>query len=163
MLEESSAGSKAVILLTDGEDHQGDVMAAAEEAKAAGVLIFPIGLGSVEGELIPMPKGERKDGRFKQDEKGEFVVTKRDDSTLESVARLTGGRYYALQEEPDAMDRILDILSGMEKQEFRSRILVIREERYFWFLLPATILILIEFLLSTGSGRKREVWSGRVE
>ena len=161
MLDESAAGSKAVVLLTDGEDHEGDLLAAADEAAEAGIRIFTIGLGSAEGELIPLPEGEGSG--FKRDREGEFVVTRRDDETLRSLASKTGGRSFVLADDPNALDRIVDALSGLEKREYESKLLVVREERYVWFLLPATLLLLWEFLLGTSIGVRREAWSGRIE
>jgi Ca-activated chloride channel family protein len=161
MLETSTAISKAVVVLTDGEDHEGDVLAAAEEAAKAGVRIFPVGLGKAEGELIPLP--EKEGSGFKQDPRGEFVVTRRNDEVLREVAEKTGGKYFILEQEPNALDRIADALSGMEKSEFESRVLVVREERYAWFLAPATLLLIVEFLLGTSGAGRREVWSGRME
>ncbi|MFH1277543.1 MAG: VWA domain-containing protein [Candidatus Eisenbacteria bacterium] len=161
MLRESAAGSKAVVLLTDGEDHEGDVLSAADEAAEAGIRIFTIALGSAEGELIPLPKGEGPG--FKKDRGGELVVSRRNDQLLREVAARTGGRAFELENEPDALDRILDALSGMEKREFRSRVYVLREERYVWFLLPATLLLFLEFLLGTSGEARKGVWSGRIE
>lgn len=154
MLKTSDAGSKAVILLTDGEDHEGDVLAVAGEAADAGVRIFPVGLGLGEGELIPLPQTEGSG--FKRNREGEFVVTRRNDAVLREIAEKTGGRFYVLAEEPNALDRILDALSGMDKTEFESRVLVVREERYVWFLLPATLLLAIEFLLGTAGAARKE-------
>jgi Ca-activated chloride channel family protein len=161
MLEKSDAASKAIVLLTDGEDHEGDVLAAASEAAEAGVRIFCVGLGKPDGELIPLPEAEGSG--FKKDEEGEYVVTRRMDESLREIAEKTGGRSYALAEEPNALDRIVDALSGLEKSEFESKTLVVREERYVWFLLPATLLVAIEFLLGTSTAGRKEAWSGRVE
>ncbi len=161
MLDESAAGSKAVVLLTDGEDHEGDLLAAADEAAEAGIRIFTIGLGSAEGELIPLPEGEGNG--FKRDREGEFVVTRRDDEALRALAAKTGGRSFVLADGPNALDRVVDALSGLEKREYESKLRVVRAERYVWFLLPATLLLLLEFLLGTSSGVRREAWSGRIE
>ena len=163
MLEQSPSGSKAIVILTDGEDHEGEVAAAAEEAAAAGVSLFPVGFGGTEGELIPLPDGEAGGERFKRDESGELVVTRRNDDLLQTVARATGVAAYSLREDPDALEKVLDRLSGLERRSYRSRVRTIREERYLWFLVPATILFLFEFGLTTARGRKREVWSGRIE
>jgi Ca-activated chloride channel family protein len=162
MLEEGGTGSRVVVLLTDGEDHEGEVLDAAEEAAKAGVRVFTVALGSREGELIPMPP-EAGEGRFKKDRKGELVVTRLDESVLRQVAEKTGGSHFLLGEDPDALDTILDEISGMEKREFRSRMLVVREERFAWFLLPATLLLVVEFLLGTGGKKRREAWRGRME
>lgn len=161
MLETSEAASKAIVLLTDGEDHEGDVAAAASDAADMGIRVYCIGLGKPDGELIPLPEGIGTG--FKRDDRGEFVVTKRMDEVLGEISEKTGGRYFALAEEPNALDRIVDALSGLEKSEFESRTLVVREERYAWFLVPATLLLVLEFALGTAGAARREAWSGRVE
>ncbi len=158
MLVEGGGASRAIILLTDGEDHEGDVRAAAEKAKEAGARVFAVGLGASEGELIPVSRQE-----FKRDESGELVVTRRDDETLRELASETGGRHYVLRDQPDALDRILDALSGLEKQEYKARIAIVREEQYAWFLWPATFLIVLEAILSTAGRTRKEAWSGRIE
>ncbi len=162
MLEEGGVGSKVIVLLTDGEDHEGKVLEAAEEAAGAGIRVFTVALGSREGELIPIPEGAGE-GRFKKDRRGELVVTRLDDKALRQVAEKTGGTHFVLAEEPDALDEILRDVSGMEKREFRSRLIVVREERFAWFLLPATLLLIAEFLLGTEGRKRREAWHGRME
>ncbi len=158
MLVKGGTGSKAIILLTDGEDHEGDLSGAEEEARGEGIRVYTVGLGTAEGELIPLSAKE-----FKKDDTGEFVVSHRDDRTLQEIAAKTGGRHYVLADEPDALDRILDDLSGMTKREYDARLAVIREERFEWFLFPAAVLLIVESLLSPARRRRRERWSGRVE
>ncbi len=158
MLVEGGTGSRAIILLTDGEDHEGDVEKAAEEAAKEGIRIFTIGFGTVEGELIPVSRQE-----YKKDKKGEFVVSHRDDTPLREIAAKTGGRHFVIAEQPDALDQVLDDLSGMSRREYTARLAVIREERFTWFLLPATILLVIESLMTVTPRRREEYWSGRIE
>ena len=146
------------MLLTDGEDHEGDVAAAADEAAKEGVRIFTIGLGTAEGELIPVSRQE-----YKKDKKGEFVVSHMDDTPLKEIAATTGGRHFVLAEQPDALDLVLDDISGMTRREYTARLAVIREERFTWFLLPATVLLVIESLMTVTPRRKGEYWSGRIE
>ena len=82
-----SNSSQAMILITDGEDHSGRALAAAEEAKVAGVRIFTIGIGRDEGAPIPDPGGG-----FRRDSRGEIVLSRLDEPTLQKIARETGGR-----------------------------------------------------------------------
>ena len=80
--------SQAIILITDGEDHGGDALAAAEEAKLAGVRIFAIGIGRDEGRPIPAAGGG-----FRRDRRGEMVLSRLDESTLQRIALTPAGRY----------------------------------------------------------------------
>lgn len=156
MLVESGSGSRVLVLMTDGEDHEGDVARAARLAADEGIRVFSIGFGTADGELIPVNSRE-----FKKDNAGEFVVTRRIDKSLREAATVSDGRYWSMSEQPDALDLVYDTLQGMEKQEYKSRIAVVREERFAWFLFPAAVLLVIESLLSTVT-RRKEVWAGRV-
>lgn len=158
MLVKGGSGSRALVILTDGEDHEGDVAEAADEAAKEGIRIYTIGLGTAEGELIPVSARE-----YKKDSRGEFVVSHRDDSQLREIASRTGGRHMVLADEPDALDRVLDDLSGMTRREYTSRLAVIREERFAWFLLPAAVLLVVESLMTVRPRRREEHWSGRIE
>ncbi len=158
MLVKGGTGSKVIVVLTDGEDHEGKMNEAVEEARKEGIRIFTIGIGTAEGELIPISPRE-----YKKDKKGEFVVSHRNDSSLLGAAMKTGGRHLVLAEEPDALDQVLDDISGMTRREFTARLAVIREERFTWFLLPATVLLMIESMLTITPRRREEYWSGRIE
>ena len=80
--------SKALIMITDGEDHEGEPLEAAKEAKKEGIKIFPIGVGQEEGAPIPLKDGS---GGFKKDPRGDMVITHLDEVTLQKIALETGG------------------------------------------------------------------------
>jgi Ca-activated chloride channel family protein len=84
--EAGQAQGRAVILITDGEDTEGDVTASADKAREAGVRVFCIGVGRTEGAPIPLPSGG-----FRRDAKGEMVLSRLDESGLSAIARATGG------------------------------------------------------------------------
>jgi len=86
--EGGSHESRAVILITDGEDHGGNALAAAEEAKTQGVRVFTIGIGKDEGSPIPKPGGG-----FHKDRSGNMVLSRLDETTLQKIALTTGGSY----------------------------------------------------------------------
>ncbi|MFM2245130.1 MAG: hypothetical protein RL071_1204 [Pseudomonadota bacterium] len=79
---------KALIILSDGEDQEGEARAAAERAAAAGVRIFALGVGTPEGSPIPLPEGG-----FKKDAGGEVVLSRLDEGLLTELARIGGGAY----------------------------------------------------------------------
>ena len=151
---------KAIVVLTDGEDHVSDPIAAADEAAAEGVRIFAIGLGTSGGELIPV-RGEGGNIDFHRDRQGNPVKTRLDEKTLSEVAALSGGAYYRSTLQGAEIDAIHDHLANMEKKEFGSERLARYEERYQIPLAMAVFCFAIEALLSDRRRRRGEEWKGR--
>lgn len=151
---------KALVLITDGEDHAENPIKAAEEAAEAGVRIFCVGIGTREGELIPV----RKDGRvdFLKDEQGHVVKTRLDESTLQQIAQLTDGGYVRSQGGGVGLEEVYAQISAMEKKDLGSRTLSHYRHRYQWPLAFSLICLIAESFLSD---RRREdpVWQGRFE
>jgi len=145
---------KALILLTDGEDHNTDPVSAAEDARKEGIKIYTVGIGSVLGEPIPVVnrKGERVG--FKKDEQGEVIVTKLDEVTLQKIAQLTGGKYYRASAGEMELDRVYEEISKMEKKELEGRLLMQYEDRFQFPLLLAILFIVLEFFVSERSRKK---------
>jgi Ca-activated chloride channel family protein len=138
---------KALILFTDGEDHEGGLEKAIEEAKQANVRIYCIGLGSSEGEPIPLKneKGERSG--FKKDRSGQMVLTKLNAEVLERLAKETGGIYLPATPGEKEIDVILKHLRGWGEQQFEEKEIVEREDQYQIFLVLALILLIAEMLI----------------
>jgi len=151
---------KVLILITDGENHEDDVMPIAEAAEREGVVIYTVGIGSQKG--VPIPIGDERGGRsgFKKDRNGDVVVTKLDELTLEKIALQTGGKYYRASSGEAELDRIYDEISGMEKKELASLKFSQFEERYQYVLAIAFLLLVLELLLSERREVKTE-WRGR--
>lgn len=155
--EGSSQDSRAIILITDGEDHTGQALAAAEEAKAAGVRIFPIGIGRDEGSPIPAP-----DGGFRRDRQGEIILSKLDEPTLQRIALATGGRYVRSVTGDVDLEQIYSqgIKATLEEQELGSSRRQRWEDRFQWLLGVALLALGVEPLVAErarrGKGRKEE-------
>ncbi len=145
---------KALILLTDGEDQNTDPIEAAEAAKKEGVKIYTVGIGSAMGEPIPVlnRKGERVG--YKKDDKGEVIVTKLDEVTLQKIAQITGGKYYRATSGEMELDRVYEEISKMEKKELQGKLLMQYEDRFQFPLLLAILFIVIEFFVSERSKKK---------
>lgn len=148
-------GSRAIVLLTDGEDHKSDPLGAGEEAARAGVRVFAVGVGSGEGEPIPIKDDAGRVTGFKNDAQGKIVLSKLDEATLVQMAQETGGA-YARADQPDAaLDMISGKLSEMDKNPLTRKKSGFKD-RYQWALALALILLLIgeslEFF-SAPSGR----------
>ncbi len=144
---------KAIILITDGEDHEGDPIKAAEEAASQGVRIFCVGVGTEDGELIPVVD-ESGSVSLLKDRDGLVVKSQLDETTLKKIALATGGGYVHPSGAEYGLDAIYSQnIAAMEKRELESKLQRRYEERY---QLPAAIalgLLCIEALL--GERRRR--------
>lgn len=138
---------KAVVLLTDGEDHRSDPEAAAELAKENGVVIFTIGIGTTQGDVIKKKDESGKVTEFLK-HNGEMVMSRLDDGLLTKIATLTRGHYYRASSTDQEIDEIADQLNGFDKKEFSSKIFEQYEERYQIFALIGLLFLLLEFFFA---------------
>lgn len=135
-------GSKTVVLLTDGEDHKSDPLGAAKEAAASGVRVFTIGIGTPEGEPIPL-----EGGGYKKDSHGSTVVSRLGEDTLASIARITGGTYARSSPgEDEIADIAAKVKQGSAAQGLSGTAARWRD-RYAWPLGLAFVLLLVETVL----------------
>jgi Ca-activated chloride channel family protein len=151
---------KVLVLISDGEDHEGSAIEAAKAAASEGVIIYTVGIGSESGVPIPVSKGSGN-VVYKKDRSGNLVMTRLDPVTLEKIAIEGHGRYFHAGTDLDLTQVIAEI-EKMEKKELGSSRLNMYEERYQIFLLIALILLLIEFFIPQRARRKEE-WKGRFE
>ena len=144
--------SKAIILITDGEDQTGQALQAAKEAREVGVKVFTIGIGKEIGAPLPNPD---KTGGFLKNEEGEVILTKLDETTLQKISLETGGSYVrSVTGDIDLKTIYLDqINQNLEKKKFKSERRKIWQERFQWFIFPALLFLLYEANLAE---RKRE-------
>ncbi|MEA3297712.1 MAG: VWA domain-containing protein [candidate division Zixibacteria bacterium] len=139
---------KVLLLLTDGEDHEGGAVEIAEEARKQGIKIYTVGIGNPLGEPIPiLDKAGRKVG-FKKNRKGEIITSRLDETTLQKIALSTGGKYYHTTAGEFELDRIFDEISNLEKKELEGTLVTRYDDRFQWPLLVAIILIVGEFFLT---------------
>lgn len=153
---------KVVVLLTDGEDHQGDPTKAAKEAAEQGIRIHTIGFGTRDGELIREYNPDKSVKGYKQDREGNIVKTRLDEKTLERIALLTEGSYHRGSVGETELDEIYREISQMEKKELQSKRFAQYEDRFQYFLLWAIVALGAEVALSDRKRIKKE-WTGRFD
>ena len=142
--------SRALVLMTDGEDLEANALDAAKEASSAGIRIFTIGFGSAAGSLIPIRK-ESGQNDFVRDESGRPVNSKLDESRLTEIAKETGGFYQPFGQDAARIIYEKGIIP-MEAQETGTLSARKPIERYFW---PAAVALLLLALWSVlGEGRR---------
>jgi len=139
---------KAIIVITDGEDHEGDLMPVVEDAVGKGIQIYTIGLGSTTGEPIPLYNESGNKSGYKKDRQGNVVLTKLDETTLKEIASIGNGAYYRGTNTDDELEKIYNDLAELEATEFGATRITEYEDRYYYFLIPAFILLILEFFIS---------------
>jgi len=142
--------SKVVILLTDGEDHEGDPLAAAEELSAAGIQVYAVGIGSGRGEPIPSYTADGTLTGHLKDSDGRLVMTSlspENEHTLEEIASTTGGEYVRAEEGTVGVSEIRAELAKLQASEQKARRVTVHENRFALALLPGFLLIVLEAIL----------------
>lgn len=151
--------AQAIVLITDGEDHEGDPVAAARELAGRGVKIFVLGVGSRTGETIPTYAPDGTHTGYLRDDQGSLVttsLTEANEQQLRAIAEASGGRYFKARDRTAALAPVRRELGRMQAAERRVRRVTIREDRFALVLLPAFLLLVLEGLLPDGAFRRRK-------
>ena len=143
-----SEKSRAVIVITDGENHEDDPVAAAAQAAEMGIRVFTIGVGSPEGKPIPM------DGELLKDKDGEIVVTRLDEKVLQDVAQAGNGVYVRAGNSEFGLNPIIDNIKRMEDEMYSSIVFEEYDEQFMYFLGIALFFFVIEMLIGDRKSRK---------
>jgi Ca-activated chloride channel family protein len=139
--------NKAIIVITDGEDHEEDAIKASEEAEKQGVSINTIGIGSDAGVPIPVYNNGVPAG-YRKDKDGNTVVTKLNEKLLQSLAGTANGVYVKANNSDVGLDAVLDKIGELEKKQFESKMYTDYEDQFQWFIGASLLFLLIEFLIS---------------
>jgi len=151
---------KVFILVSDGEDHQGEAINLVEQAKDLGIIIHTLGVGTHAGGPIPIydEKGDRQE--FKKNNKGNIVTSTLNAFTLNEIARVTGGIYLHVENQVNAIIPLLQKIDHMDKRDLKSHVFSQYEDRYQIFLIIGLLFLLAEFIIPTQT-KKEIVWEGR--
>lgn len=144
-----SEKSRAIIVITDGENHEDDPISAAEQVTEMGIKLYTIGVGSAEGQPIP------KDGSLMKDKDGNIVVTRLDEATLQSMADAGNGAYVHAGNEEFGLNPIIDDIKKMEDEEFNSVVFEEYDEQYMYFFAAALLLLVLEMLIGERRIKKK--------
>ena len=143
-----SQKSRAVIIITDGENHEDDPMAAAKQAAELGIRIFTIGVGSPEGKPIPM------NGELLKDKEGNIVVTRLDEKVLQEVAAAADGVYVRAGNSEFGLNPIIDNIKRMEDERYSSVVFEEFDEQFMYFLGIALFFFVLEMLVGDRRSKK---------
>ena len=136
-----SENSRIIILITDGENHEDDPIAAARHAAEQGIRIYTIGVGTPEGAPIELGRD------FIRDSNGDIVVTKLDEKTLQEIALLTDGAYIRADNRSMGLQEIISSINETQKAKLSTTIFEEYDERYQYLLGIVLAILVIEFLI----------------
>lgn len=143
-----SEHSRAIIVITDGENHEDDAVAAAKQAAEAGIKVYTIGVGSADGQPIPM------NGELLKDKDGNIVVTRLDEETLRKVASAGGGAYVHAGNDEFGLTPIISDIRKMEDEEYNSVVFEEYNEQFMYFLGIALVFFVLEMLVGDRRARR---------
>ncbi|MEL6671311.1 MAG: VWA domain-containing protein [Bacteroidota bacterium] len=150
---------KAVVIISDGENHEGDALEAAKEAMESGTAIFTVGVGNPrKGSPIPV----YKDGRqldWKRNREGSIVSTRMDEDMLKQVAAAGSGDYFRLTQGLQTAKSINRALNQLEQQEYDTKVYTDYEDQFQIFLGLALLFLVLEYFLSERRNLKFSDWS----
>ena len=144
--------SKAMIIITDGENHEDDAVSAASLAAQNGIVIHTIGIGSSDGVPIQIMRNGRKE--YLKDNNGNTVITKLDEDTLKKIAVATGGSYVRATNSSLGLEEIYNEIRKMNQEEMDSVMYTEYNEQYQIFGAISLLLLVIEFLIMNRKNRK---------
>lgn len=144
-----SEKSRAIIVITDGENHEDDPVAAAKQAAEMGIRVFTIGVGSSEGKPIPM------DGELLKDKSGNIVVSRLDEKTLKQIAAAGNGMYVRAGNSEFGLNPIIDEIQKMQDEQFSSVVFEEFDEQYMYFFGIALVFFVLEMLVGERRIRRR--------
>jgi len=150
---------RVMILITDGEELEGDALETASKLRQQGIRLYAIGIGTPDGVPIPVRDARGAVTDYKRDSRGEVVMSRLGETLLVDLAHAGGGEYYRAGRNAIELDRIFEDIKKLEKRQLESREFSLYHDRYQWFLAAAILLLFFEPLL-VETRRQREK-SGR--
>ena len=151
--EENNQNHKALIIISDGEDHEEEALLQAKAARDNGLLIFAIGVGTPEGGLIPIADGGRES--YKRGPAGDPVLSILNEDMLRDLAQAGDGRYFNLASGSNpVLDALKESIGQIEKRETEQRIFSEYNSYFQWLVGLAILLLLLEFLLPYRSSQR---------
>ena len=145
---------KVLVVVTDGEDHEGEAVDIAKRAAKTGIVINTIGVGSVAGSLIPIGSNGQVD-KYKKDKNGQLITTVLNETILRDLAKAGNGVFIRIDNQTNSDEKLHDVINRMEKKTFNSFQYAEFEDRYQIFAIFSLIFTVIAFIIPTNRSIKK--------
>jgi Ca-activated chloride channel family protein len=146
---------RVMILITDGEELEGDALQTAARLNEQGIRLYAIGIGTPDGVPIPVRDANGEVTDYKRDERGEVVMSRLGESLLVDLAHSGGGEYYRAGRNAIELERIFEDINRLEKRQLESKEFTLYKDRYQWFLGVALLMMAFELLVVESVRPKR--------
>jgi Ca-activated chloride channel family protein len=153
---DDSEHNKAIIVITDGENHEDDAIGAATAAAETGIKVFTIGMGLPEGAPIPIYNSYGARTGYKKDKEGQTVITKLNEDMLRQIAAAGNGAYARANNASTGLRKIFDDINLIEKKEIETKQFTDYEDRFQLYLAAALLILIVELLIATRKSRWAE-------
>lgn len=157
--EEGETHQRAIIVISDGEDHDEEAITAAKEARENGYVTFTVGVGTTDGAMVPVIERGRE--VYKKDENGIPVTSKLNIDLLKEVASAGGGNFYLVNQGSEVIPDLKNKLDRLQKREIEQKSFTEFNSYFQYFLLLGILCFIIEYLLSqkkSAWGTKKKIW-----
>ncbi len=153
----TQSGSRVIILVSDGENHQDDPLPVASRAQEQDIIIHTVGVGTSQGAPVPVYQNNQLSG-FLRDSQGNTVISRFDEPTLRAIAQQSGGIFQTSTGPDLGLNRIMQNIREMEQQEYEATHFSEYESRFHYFIALAIIFLIIEFLIF----ERKSKWLNRI-
>ncbi len=148
----STEASKVIVIISDGENHEGNAIEAARAAAEKGIKIFTIGMGSTKGSPIPASMN-LLDKDFRRDREGNVIMTKLNVAMLSEIARVGDGKYYGATSSRVGLNDLFEKLNKLDKEEIDTKVYSEYEEQFPYLIWIALGFLVVEFFIFEKKGR----------
>lgn len=138
--------NKAIILISDGENHEGDALKETKNALELGIRVYTIGMGLPEGGPIPIYEGGQLSG-YKKDKDNNIITTKLNEVMLQQIAAAGDGYYVRANNSQAWLNKIFEEIDKLEESEFETQVFSDYEDRFQYFIALTLLLLIIEFII----------------
>jgi len=150
--------SKAIIIITDGENHESNAIETATAATQLGIIVYTIGMGLPDGSPIPVINSYGQEIGYKKDRQGNTVITKLNEVMLQQIAAAGNGDYVRANNTQAGLSKIFEKINALEKSEIDTRMFTDYEDQFQYFLGFGLLLIFLEFFIFDRKTR----WAARI-
>lgn len=137
--------NRAIVVITDGENHENDAIEAAEAAFKEDIQVYTVGMGSPDG--APIPVGPDNRSNFMKDREGNVIITKMNTNLLKEIARAGNGEYIAANNIRRGINNLIDELGELEKGEIESKVYKDYDDQFQYIAALALLILIIEFII----------------
>lgn len=144
---QDTEAAKVIVIISDGEDHEGDAVESARLAAEKGIKVYAIGMGSQTGAPVPLSRISGDQGGFMKNRQGDVVITRMDPKMLSEIATAGDGEFFGASASNVGLNKLYNDLNKLNKSEIETKVYTEYDDQFHYFVAFALLLLLIDMLL----------------